>query len=169
VPYAEPSDVRDVLAPDPARPAGTAAELPDETLQRRIATAANAVDAVLAARGHTTPLTTAPPLVKDVVVAVAAFLADLTYRKGKAHASRMDPVVARYDWAQGLLKAWADGTQAIPGEPDLPAAAGDVAVGEPINPPCVDLTGPLVGSTARPLDEYDPDYYRVGQALGGWA
>lgn len=89
------------------QPTGTAASLPTATLEDRIAAAEQAVDAKLAVAGYTVPLLRAdgkpPPLVVELTGAVAAYLADLVYRRGKAHESDLAPVLQRYRWATTTL------------------------------------------------------------------
>lgn len=114
MPYALPADVRGVLAPDPAFPAGTAGELSDESLARCIATAAAQVDVALTARYEVPFPDPAPRLVADISVAIASWLASLTYRKS-VDITANDPIQLRYQWATGLLAQLAKGELDLPG------------------------------------------------------
>jgi hypothetical protein len=131
VPYATPTDVRAVLARDPEEPVGTAASLPDPELAVRIEAAAAQVDAALAGAGYTVPITgTVPVLVREITVAIAAWLADLTYRQNKEHEGPAAPVLQRYQWATGLLAQIAGRVVVVPGlpAPDTAAAAEGAVV-----------------------------------------
>lgn len=152
MPYATPDDVRGVLAPDPTLPNGTPGELSDATLDERIAAASAQVDSALTAR-YTVPfLDPAPRLVKDITVAIAAWLAALTYRRS-VDITATDPLTLRYQWALGLLGALAKGDADLPpsgndpGDSPPPANRSGVA----INPYPYELF-PLsqFGLTARP-------------------
>lgn len=169
-PYATADEVRHLLTPDPERRQGSAATLDDDTLAERIATASAEVDSALAAGGYTVPVAQCPPLVRDVVLAIAGWLADLTYRRGKAHESDRDPVVARYLWAQNLLKGWASGRRKVPGLPEADASTGGGEISAVINPPGVCLTGTLIGDgpVYELPNDYDPDWYRWAQGRGWW-
>lgn len=131
VPYISVDALKDTLSTS-GDPTGTAGSLAREILTEKIETAQGQVDARLAAAGYAVPFTTAPPLVRDITGAIAAYLADLTYRRGKAPASQLDPVLQRYQWANGLLDAIAKGTALVPGvdAPDrsVPEGSGAVAV-----------------------------------------
>ena len=174
--YGGPDDVRDLVAAVDGRPAGTAAELDDATLLARLVTASGQVDAALAGAGRALPgdpdpLADPPGLVvlpaglgivRDVALAVAAYLADLTYRETRGHADN-DPVLARYRWAQDMLKAWQAG-KALPAglafddDPDT----GGPAFETPINPAVPILFGPDMLGEQRPVyGGYDPDWWRA--------
>jgi Protein of unknown function (DUF1320) len=92
-------------------------------LEDRIDTAQQQVDGRLAMAGYTVPFPgSAPKLVRDLVGAIGHYLADLTYRKGKAPASELDPILQRYRWALSQLDAVAGDTRGnrtalIPGVP----------------------------------------------------
>lgn len=168
--YAQPEDVRYLLSTDRARRSGTAATLDDPNLTGHLVDAEAEVNSALAAGGYSSPLTPTPPLVKAVTLAIAAWLADLQYRGGKAHESRMDPVVQRYDRAQTLLKGWASGKVPVPGAPPpASSSASGVAIGEPVNPTAVGLTEPLVQASYQRggiEQEYDHDWWRWGESRG---
>lgn len=123
MPYAVPDDVRGVLAPDLTVPGGTPAELADDTLTERITAAAAQVDASLAARYNVPfPDTAIPRLVKDLTVAIAAYLASLTWRRS-VDLTTGDPLVLRYQWATGLLTALSKGEIDLP---DIPGTTEPV-------------------------------------------
>lgn len=117
MPYAVPADVRGVLAPDPTVPGGTPAELADDPLSERITTASAQVDAALAHR-YTVPFPDGqvPRLVSDLTVAIAAYLAALTWRRS-VDLTAGDPLTLRYQWAVGLLTALAKGDIDLPDVP----------------------------------------------------
>ncbi len=117
MPYASPQAVRAVLARDPAKAAGTAASLSDTELTDRIGTASAQVDAHLGGAGYPVPWPedTVPALLREITVAIAAYLADLTYRQSKDHSSVLDPVIQRYQWATGLLGQISRGQLTLPG------------------------------------------------------
>ena len=125
MPYAVPDDVRGVLAPDPQVSAGTPGELSDPVLAERIATAAAQVDAALSGR-YRVPFVDGqvPALVRDITIAIASWLAALTYRKS-VDIQPNDPLQLRYQWATGLLAQLGSGAADLPGAtPDGPPPAG---------------------------------------------
>ncbi|WWT39783.1 hypothetical protein [Microcystis phage Mwe-JY05] len=172
--YGRPDDVKALVAADGVnRPAGTAAQLDDTVLWARIETATAQVDAALAAASRKVPgdpdtdgvIVGAPVLVRDVALAIAAYLADLTYRETRQH-DEDSPNRARYLWAQQQLEAWATG-RGLPAGTDVVADpdTGDITIGDPINP-CVpilfgpDMLDPGYRTTGWWGDVYDPDWYR---------
>lgn len=98
---------------------GTAASLPDEELASRIDAAEQVVDGQLARAGYTVPAATTdgttPPLVAELTGAVAAYLADLQYRRNKAHENDSAPVLLRYQWATQLLEQIGERLIVVPG------------------------------------------------------
>lgn len=111
--YAVADDVRRVLTPDPQVATGTPAELTDAVLTERIAAASAQVDAALAGR-YAVPFTgEVPRLVHDIVVALASWLAALTYRRS-VDISATDPLQLRYQWATDLLAQLARGALDLP-------------------------------------------------------
>lgn len=122
MPYATAGQVRAVLVPDPAAPAGSPGELDDGALAERVAAASAQVDAALSAR-YLVPFTDpCPRLIADITAAIAAWLAALTYRRSVDIEER-DPLQLRYVWATDLLKAIAAGAADLPVDPNAPATA----------------------------------------------
>lgn len=128
MPYLSVPQLQAVLSHD-GQHTGTAASLSPTVLAERIDAGQGEVDGRLAAAGYTVPFDDAgvPPLVRDLVGAVAAYLADLTYRRGKAPSGELDPVLQRYRWATGLLDKIGAGTALVPG---VPAPGGGSATDE---------------------------------------
>lgn len=112
--YATPDQVRGVLTLDPEAPLGTAAELGDPALTEHISAAAAEVDASLCAR-YQVPFDPTPRLVGDITVAIAAYLATLTYRR-TVDLTEKDPVYLRYQWAKELLAKLQSGELDLPEE-----------------------------------------------------
>lgn len=168
--YGTPADVRALVAAHPDRPAGTAAELDDTVLLARLATGTGHVDAALAGAGRVVPgiptadglIADAPVIVRDVAVAIAAYLADLTYRETRGH-NDQSPVLARYQWALGLLEAWTAGKALPPGleQPEDPEQ-GDISIGTPVNPgtPILFDERMLAAPYRHRGGGYDPDWWR---------
>jgi hypothetical protein len=125
VPYVSVPALQELLSRDQQH-TGTAAALAPAVLAERVATAQREVDARLAAAGYSPFTDPVPDLVVDITAAIAAYLADLTYRQNKAPTSQLDPVLQRYQWAQRLLADIAANRAVIPGvDPPGEPAAGD--------------------------------------------
>lgn len=155
--------VRTVL--DPAAPessTATAASLPDAAIASSIASAQTEVDALLRSR-YPVPFGDGrvPPLIADITTALAAYLVDLTFRKGLDYESDRDPVLLRYRRAHDLLTELATGRAALDAGPDAPGTGG--LVGFPINRYDGDLFGPSAfalrtrGRRAEFAEEGRPD------------
>jgi phage gp36-like protein len=72
------------------------------------------------------PAPSTPPLIKDISIAIAAYLTDLTFREVRDYANvDGNPVVLRYKRAQELLKALANGNADLPGIEPSPDPSGD--------------------------------------------
>ncbi|HEX4688641.1 MAG TPA: phage protein Gp36 family protein [Nocardioides sp.] len=112
--YATPAGLRTSLTRDPQHPEGTAADLPDATLQQAIDAATGQVDARLNGRYPTPFGDPVPPLITAIVLAIAAYLADLGYRQS-VDSTAQDPVAKRYQWATDLLSRLVNGSANIPG------------------------------------------------------
>lgn len=126
MPYAEPDQVRAVLVPDLSESGGSPAELSDAVLAERVAAASAQVDAALSAR-YLVPFTVPPRLVVDITVAIASWLAALTYRRS-VDVEERDPLQLRYQWATDLLKAIAAGAADLPVDPVTSPANHGAAV-----------------------------------------
>jgi len=118
-PYTDRDAVRELLARDggsitPGQ--GTAASLPDDTIDSAIARASARVDAMLGAV-YSVPFA-APPgtpvMVVDVTEALAAYDADRTFREVRDYASELNPVYLRYKEAMELLGQLQKGTATLP-------------------------------------------------------
>ena len=158
--YATPADIRAVLAPDAALPAGTAAELSDASLNVQIDSAQSQVDAALLNR-YAVPFDSGacPRLVFDVTVAVAAYLATLLYLGG-VELLPNHPVALRYMWASLTLKSLGTGELDLPGATStspLPTPSGGATV---VNP----YVGQLFGPGNFGLDYSCSDSGRYGPA-----
>jgi hypothetical protein len=171
--YASVDQLRSVLCRDERRRSTTAASLSDDDLTEALKSASGEVDGAATKAGYGTPFPAdrVPHLVKAVTLALAAWMADLTFRQGVAHENRLDPVLQRYDWAQALLVAWAKRDKTIPGADDPSSVgSGDVVVGAPINRYDGQLFGPEeLAPAVPPFGEdrfYDPDYWRWGHGRG---
>lgn len=167
--YADADAVKALVSANVERPAGTAAELDDNVIRARLETAAAQVDAALSGAGRKLPGTPdenglvagAPVLVREVATAIAAYLADLTYRETVGH-DETAPVRARYEWAQQMLTLWTDGRSLPAGlDPSNDPEQGDITIGDPINPPVPILFGPDMLTDPYPRSYgYDPDWWR---------
>lgn len=148
VAYCGADDVRNVLARDITKAAGTGATLLDvDVIDYHIGAAQAEVDGRLAGR-YLVPFTTVPALVKVLTVDVAAYLATLTYRQSKDLAID-DPVRLRYQRALDMLKELATGTMDLPSGqiPD----GGPTGIAHTRNPYIGRLFGPEdFGLTAGP-------------------
>jgi phage gp36-like protein len=159
-PYTEREAVRELLARDGAS-AGTAASLPDNTIDDAIVAASNKIDSRLGAV-YTVPFATppsTPAMVVDICKALAAYDADLTFREVRDYESEMNPVYLRYKEAMDLLgqlqKGLATLPDYVPPDPD-PGAVDPPGGGE-----VVGVVNPEVcpaelwpGRTRSWMDEY---------------
>lgn len=149
-PYTTKAEVRELLARDSAS-AGTAASLPDATIDDAIESASALVDSKLGTV-YSVPFSQVPPpaMVVRITEAVAAYEADLTYREVRDYSSELNPVYLRYRDALALLTELQKGLSTLPdyvppdpdpGIPDNPNDDGSI-VGV-INPDlcAVDLGG----------------------------
>lgn len=133
-PYVNPADVRSALAGSATLP-GTAAALSDDDLFEAIYEAQAEVNGRLEGRGYTTPMIDTAGLVVQITRNVAAYVATLTYRRGNP-IQPGDPVLLRYQRAQGLLKDISSGALplAVPAGGGTDAASSEnVAVSNPID------------------------------------
>lgn len=128
----------------------TAASMDDATLLPVLEEASRAVDTYLGRR-YALPLASpVPDAVDDWAKNIAAYLATLTFRRGK-DLPDTDPVVRRYKMTIEALVSIRDGKADIP---DVAVVAPIVGGGTPavLNPIGVDLAGQV----------YDPYYGRDG-------
>ena len=116
--YLEVPALQELLAAGGTDYTGTAASLPVEELAERIAVAEQQVDAKLIVAGYTTPLLTpgglVPPLIAELTGAIAAYLADLQYRRNVPQDDGA-PVVVRYKWATSILGQLGTRLLVVPG------------------------------------------------------
>lgn len=118
-PYTDRGAVRELLArdgEDPAPGAGTAASLSDDVFDAAINRASARVDSYLGAV-YTVPFS-APPntpvMVVEIVLALAAYDVDLTFREVRDYQSEMNPVYLRYKDAMDLLSQLQKGLAVLP-------------------------------------------------------
>lgn len=111
--YATPEDVRTILTNDDADLSGSAAGMVDVKIQVEIDAAQAEIDARLANR-YVTPFVAVPPLIKTITVDIAAYRANLLYRRSQDLTAE-DPMVLRYTNAQTLLGLLASGAADLPG------------------------------------------------------
>jgi hypothetical protein len=126
--YLEVTDLKELLSYD-GTATGTAASLPDPELTERILAAEQQVDAKLAVAGYDVPLylTTGgvPPLISELTGAIAAYFADLQYRRNVPHDGNDNaPVILRYKWATGILSQLGTRLLVVPGVEQDPAKRG---------------------------------------------
>lgn len=111
--YATADDVRGVVQPT-LDVTDTPADLDDTKLEASIQAASAQVDGALARR-YNVPFDPCPDLVHELVVAIAAWLAQLTWRRD-VDVTERDPIQLRYQWATGILGQLAAGDIDLPGE-----------------------------------------------------
>lgn len=112
--YCTPAQVKAVLTRNPALPGGSAADVGDDVIQSRIDAAQTEVDVMLAAR-YTVPFDTAPAIVAQITIAVAAYLVELVHRQGLGvPMTDQDPAVRLYQWGHQALRSLAAGTADLP-------------------------------------------------------
>lgn len=146
--YLTVTDLQEILSAG-GQTTGTAASLPPEVLTDRIAAAEQVVDARLAVAGYATPALLpdggVPPLVAELTGAIAAYLADLVYRRGKAHESTSAPVLLRYQWATTTLGEIGERILVVPGvEQDLSQRGPGAEAVEAIEPYPGRMFGPEI-------------------------
>jgi hypothetical protein len=130
--YLTVAQLQAVLAAASADHTGTAASLPTADLEDRIEAAEQTVDAKLLVAGYDVPLLLiegggVPPLISELTAAVAAYFADLQYRRNKAHDSDDAPVLLRYRWAISVLAQIGTRLLVVPGVVQDPAKRGQGA------------------------------------------
>lgn len=124
--YVTPQQVREVLAPDGEDPDGsTAASMDDAALETAITEAADEVDAALVGR-YTVPFPVAPSLVQTVTRDLAAYGAELTFRRGDP-LPRDHPVALRYARAVANVTGLSKGTLTLD-VATAPSSGGAVVV-----------------------------------------
>lgn len=81
------------------------------------------------------PVDPVPPVVMNLVTAIAAYHAMLAMRKNRDFEGELDPYLLRYRWATDLLDRIADGRADIPGAGDgFPAEVFDPMPGRLFGP-----------------------------------
>jgi phage gp36-like protein len=177
VAYSAPVDVRNVLAPgafgvnDNPSLTHTAADLSDSQLEVEIGQADRIIDGYLNGYYATPVAVTSDALIPEPIhtwsANIAAYLATLTYRRGK-DLSQQDPVYLRYQLTMQQLMATNSGrmTLNIPTQTSVGAVSG---VGQAVNP----YSGNLVGAEdfdLRPVNSAWPYYPDVPAGFPGrWA
>lgn len=111
--YATADDVRAVLMPTDDVLA-TPGDLDDVKLDAAVQSASAQVNSKLALRYAVPFPDPCPDLVHEIVVAVAAWLAQLTWRRD-VDVTERDPQQLRYQWAVALLADLASGAADLPG------------------------------------------------------
>ncbi len=114
--YATAQQVRDVMADPDGAVSGTPGLLSDAVLLERVATAESQVDAAVSIRYVVPFPDPVPQLIVDITIAIASYLAALTYRKS-LDLPATDPAALRYAWALSMLKALSTGDANIPNGP----------------------------------------------------
>ena len=160
-PYTTKEDVRGLLSRDTPTQPGTAASLPDATVDTAILAASSKIDSRLGAV-YTVPFAASPDtpeLVVQIAKALAAYDLDLTFREVRDYSSELNPVYLRYKEATDLLTQLQKGLAVLPdytppdpdpGVPDNPNDWGSVV--DVINP-C--LTWPDSRWSSRNRMSYD--------------
>ena len=101
-----------------------------------------------------TPTGAVPPLVSELTGAIAAYFADLEYRRNVPHEGDLTPVIQRYKWATGILAQIGTRLLVVPGVEQDPPKRGqgaEVVVGiEPYG-------GRLFGPEIADVGPYRPD------------
>ena len=127
--YVTPDDVREVLNSSGSTTDGTAASLSDQVLQNHIDEAQSQVDGIL--RGtYDVPLDPVPKLISSITAVVAAYIADLDYRKNKPYTSQQSPILLRYQRASTLLTQVGNGSITL----DVDPTQAEDSNGEALNP-----------------------------------
>ncbi len=158
--YLEVTDLKELLSYDGAA-TGTAATLPDLELEERILAAEQQIDAKLMVAGYEVPLltpeATVPPLISELTGAIAAYMADLQYRRNVPHDGNDNaPVILRYKWATGILSQLGTRLLVVPGVEQDPAKRGQGGQAvEVIQPYEGRLFGPDIADVGPgPFDPY---------------
>lgn len=148
--YTDPSTVRLALSPDGDQmDVGSAASLGDPDLAAAIADASDEVNARLGGM-YAVPFTDpVPDLVVTITVAIAGYLATLTYRRGDPLLPG-DPVGLRYARAQSLLGQLSTGAATLGATGSPPAQTTGAA---PV------VTNALSGDLFTPADFPVPSRY----------
>lgn len=166
--YATPAQIRLVLTRNVAVPGGTAADLDDPTIQAQIDAAQAEIDSTLAKR-YTVPFTVpVPPLITQIAIAIAAYLATLVHRGSlELDLGPSDPSLLRYEWASALL-----GSLEL-GDADIPEITQADGSHDPLESRSTKVSNPysgkLFGLDTWDLDYADhPGYSRRYQSRGGY-
>lgn len=126
--YLQVPALQELLAAGSDDHTGTAASLPVTELEERILAAEQQIDAKLAVAGYTVPLLTpageVPALLAELTGAIAAYFADLQYRRNVPHEGDLAPVIQRYKWATGILSQLGTRLLVVPGVDQDPAKRG---------------------------------------------
>lgn len=117
--YATKSQVKEVLRRDGNSVDGNASSIPDAALDQHIEDASSEIDAKLAGQ-YTTPFDPVPELIERICVAIAAYLAYLTFLENRDLQSEFDPNYLRYRRAQEMLTGLMTGSMVIPPVGEVP-------------------------------------------------
>jgi len=164
VTYCTPADVREAVD-GTDEGTGTCAQLTDDQLTSAIVRASAKVSSYAGevfADDASGPVPV-PDLIFSVTVPVAVYYATMIYRKNKAFASPLDPVLLAYQDAMATLTALASGT--ISADPGVPDVAPDDA-GKAINTVPRVFTGEDSGVTQSPRGVVEPAG-AAGSSLSG--
>jgi phage gp36-like protein len=130
--YASAEDVRVVVARNPTRYRGTAAEMDDNEINYALEQAEAEVNGRLRQR-YTIPFPTPVPLlVKSIVTDIAAYRATLTYRQNR-DLEPTDPIALRYRDSRQLLAQIADGNLDLDSGDGGSAVTSTGSIGRPVN------------------------------------
>lgn len=158
--YLSVENLQELLAAGRDDFTGTAASLPVTELEERILAAEQQVDAKLAVAGYDVPLflTTGgvPPLISELTGAIAAYFADLEYRRNVPHEGDLTPVIQRYKWATGILAQLGTRLLVVPGVEQDPAKRGQ---GGEVVVAIENYAGRMFGPDIADVGPYRPDPY----------
>lgn len=156
--YLQVTDLQELLAAGRTDYTGTAASLPATELEERILAAEQQVDAKLAVAGYTVPLLTldgtVPPLLSELTGAIAAYFADLQYRRSVPHEGDLTPVIQRYKWAVSTLTQIGTRLLIVPGVEQDPAKRGQ---GGEVVEVISSYDGRMFGPEIADVGPYRPD------------
>lgn len=113
--YATRPQVKEILRRTAGSVDGNASSISDEAMDESIQDASSEIDAKLATR-YVTPFDPVPELVERICVAIAAYLADLTFRENRDLETEFNPNYLRYQRAQEMLTGLMTGNLVIPPE-----------------------------------------------------
>lgn len=126
--YTDVETVRLVLSSDAEETGGTAADLSDPQIQFEIDSSQAIVDSYLATT-YNTPFTGSVPfLIKSICTDIAAYRADLNFRKSREYDSENMPIIRRYKAAMAMLQDLRKGVQTLSVDRDDALSGGSIVV-----------------------------------------